>query len=339
MLLEAKIALEDRLRPKLFRVLRAYIITKAQGHVPIHETMVHRGQIGRVLLDHYARCILVATARPVPVPVHLEDAALTIEHLRALKERAHGQAQLLTLAIDREFARADGVKSIETKAESYLAKAKAVMARVRARISAIVNGQTQAVVEEARGIEAGIAAGNRQLFKRWSTMNDHMVRNSHVDAEGQERHITQPYDIGASRLMFPGDSSMGADLSEVINCRCSSIFYVRNPDGSTEELARTNRLQRTVSPNRAPMRGPQTAAVVLREGAIASVFLADGIEARITIRNGVFRVTRPGSPWTVLARGRFTHGYISGRAVRDLTLAPDAEFLGIQALINRSLAR
>lgn len=60
--------------------------------------------------------------------------------------------------------------------------------------------------------------------KRWRTMNDNDVRDTHMLAEGQERDIDKPFDIGTSQLMFPCDTSLGADANEIIQCRCTCDY-------------------------------------------------------------------------------------------------------------------
>jgi len=37
----------------------------------------------------------------------------------------------------------------------------------------------------------------------------------------------QPYIVGSSYLMFPGDTSMGALAKEIINCKCVSLPIIK----------------------------------------------------------------------------------------------------------------
>lgn len=60
--------------------------------------------------------------------------------------------------------------------------------------------------------------------KSWVTMGDGKVRDSHAEANGQKRKIDEPFTVGGYSLMHPGDTSMGASLSEVINCRCVTRY-------------------------------------------------------------------------------------------------------------------
>jgi len=58
--------------------------------------------------------------------------------------------------------------------------------------------------------------------KEWLTALDERVRQSHRDANGQIRKLDEPFDVGGSPLMFPGDGEHGS-MVEVINCRCTLL--------------------------------------------------------------------------------------------------------------------
>lgn len=66
--------------------------------------------------------------------------------------------------------------------------------------------------------------------KRWLTSRDARVRRptksspfDHASAEGQTVHVNTPFTVSGELLMFPGDSSRGASIGNVVNCRCSVI--------------------------------------------------------------------------------------------------------------------
>ena len=76
-------------------------------------------------------------------------------------------------------------------------------------------------------------AGNHELFNEWNvskrewlTQIDGRQRDSHAEANGQIRGIDEPFDVGGYQMMFPGDDSLGADLAEIIQCRCSELPIV-----------------------------------------------------------------------------------------------------------------
>lgn len=66
-------------------------------------------------------------------------------------------------------------------------------------------------------IEAG------HLTHTWESMKDERVRNSHVSADNQTVPINEPFIVNGYRMMFPLDDSLGAPISEIINCRCVEL--------------------------------------------------------------------------------------------------------------------
>jgi len=102
------------------------------------------------------------------------------------------------------------------------------------RVDTIAMTETQTVSESIKEIEAatigGIiaaTAGTQEMFKTWNTILDEKTRQSHVRADGQVREVRQPFNVQGQSLMAPGDTSLGATLDNIINCRCVSTFQVR----------------------------------------------------------------------------------------------------------------
>lgn len=60
--------------------------------------------------------------------------------------------------------------------------------------------------------------------KAWLATQDGRTRDSHLDADGQEVDLDQPFEIGGYKMMQPGDMSLGAPISEVANCRCAEVL-------------------------------------------------------------------------------------------------------------------
>ena len=61
------------------------------------------------------------------------------------------------------------------------------------------------------------------IGKEWLSSHDSRVRSTHAAANGQKRKLDEPFDVGGCKLMFPGDSSLGADAKEVVYCRCTMV--------------------------------------------------------------------------------------------------------------------
>ncbi len=64
---------------------------------------------------------------------------------------------------------------------------------------------------------------NGYRFKTWRTMKDNRVRHTHVRLDENKIGIFEHFDVGDAQMMFPRDTSLGADAfpEEIINCRCS----------------------------------------------------------------------------------------------------------------------
>jgi len=58
--------------------------------------------------------------------------------------------------------------------------------------------------------------------KGWSSAAD--ARPTHGDANGQVVKVFETYMVGGYKMDYPGDSSYGAALGELINCRCASLY-------------------------------------------------------------------------------------------------------------------
>lgn len=59
--------------------------------------------------------------------------------------------------------------------------------------------------------------------KEWLATGDERTRDSHKGASGQVKPIDEPFDVGDSKMMHPGDMSLGAPVSEIADCRCSTL--------------------------------------------------------------------------------------------------------------------
>ena len=79
--------------------------------------------------------------------------------------------------------------------------------------------QVEAVSPEEGAII--ILATSIQRRKQWGTMRDGRVRQTHQEVDGVEIAEHEAFLVGASLMMYPGDDSLGADIEEIINCRCS----------------------------------------------------------------------------------------------------------------------
>ena len=60
--------------------------------------------------------------------------------------------------------------------------------------------------------------------KKWIDIRDGRERKTHRNVGGSVKPINEPFEVGNSLMMYPKDSSFGAEAGEIINCRCSIIY-------------------------------------------------------------------------------------------------------------------
>lgn len=166
-------------------------------------------------------------------------------------DNAPQQARLITgtneLQIQRavEVARQDFAQQGVDPDNRMLAAAAAAVLRgfFRARIDRISVSETLAAAESTKLTEAQALAGTvptaaqglpgavpamprRQAFKTWRDQRDTAVRDTHRIVNGTTVPIDQPFQVGSSRLLFPGDTSLNPQIREIINCRCYLTYGV-----------------------------------------------------------------------------------------------------------------
>lgn len=71
-----------------------------------------------------------------------------------------------------------------------------------------------------QAVDMGALRAN-DVKRVWDSAGDKRVRWSHSKLDGQAVGINEPFvSPSGARLMFPGDTSLGAGADEVVNCRC-----------------------------------------------------------------------------------------------------------------------
>ena len=101
-----------------------------------------------------------------------------------------------------------------------------------------LRGETIGRTEALESLNAGRHEGVRQLLAKgevppeaieliWDATPSDRTRDSHRSLNGQIVHYNEPFisPLTGAQFYFPGDRSLGAPASEIINCRCS--FRIR----------------------------------------------------------------------------------------------------------------
>lgn len=126
----------------------------------------------------------------------IDNAAIAIEGTKAFKNRVKSRPQ--TTATTETQKAFEGSKQIE-------------MEVVIAEVENITGESAQEVIET-----------------EWVAVLDQNTRQAHVIADGQRRPLNEPFIVGGERLLYPGDTSLGATAKNVINCRCIAAQIIND---------------------------------------------------------------------------------------------------------------
>ena len=363
--LEIKILLEAELMSPLWLASRRYIASweRGGGAMSAFERMGHKSDLEQVLHTHYARVVMVMTGRAPPRRPTLASAALSLQHMDSLRQRASIQSGLILQSIDNALAgvmsrpsegdgqgldnyaksaetKADPVSGFQTFAEQITAAVLKALETLKAKLGLVSNVQTNPVAEEARRVaaEAEARIKTSPMLKRWVSLMDGRERPTHhaghLDYENAPITTDVPFMIGGFPMMMPGDMSRGAPLKETVNCRCAAVYSLLNPDGTESPVGATphapTRPYRRIKPDPATLK--PTSIVTLNGTTRARVVLGDG---RTT---ATLRQVTP-STITVQVGGRVVGRaqVVSGTPV-NITVDPSFRNQDIEGLIRRSVA-
>lgn len=102
--------------------------------------------------------------------------------------------------------------------------------------SAVRNARTSTTAAENRGRMDSYHRAEKmgiKIVKVWMAANDGRTRDAHLELDGQEREIDEPFEVDIEirkgvffhdKIMYPGDPN--ADPANVYNCRCTMITRV-----------------------------------------------------------------------------------------------------------------
>lgn len=90
------------------------------------------------------------------------------------------------------------------------------------RAKFMAENEVNTAINHARYMEA-VNAG--KTMKRWESIIDEVTRKDHIEANGEYIPIGQAFHVGDSWMLFPKDMSMNPNPNQVINCRCSIMYY------------------------------------------------------------------------------------------------------------------
>lgn len=256
--LNAKLRLEAVLRPRVHRIQNATSLQVVQslastGSLP-DVAGIEANSFEPVLRQHYddvSRVFDHHVSSQLPDDVAMTDqekaalaAALAAFFNRKSAEEAGLIGQTSADQASRSVVLANGeARRLREKDGQLLSmREKAVIAgtffarHLAGRTSGIVIGATQLAAESSKLQESRILLGDDTPLDQtsaqgdaeheWVTQGDDRVRVkpfNHRAADHQRRVIGTPFNVSGQRLLYPGDTSLGASLGNVRNCRCSAI--------------------------------------------------------------------------------------------------------------------
>ncbi len=83
--------------------------------------------------------------------------------------------------------------------------------------------QTETMIGTAEAGDMAARTLDVHFTKQWCTSGLSNVRDSHAAVDGVTVDENEPFKLPGGLLMYPHDTSMGADASEIINCACDVI--------------------------------------------------------------------------------------------------------------------
>jgi hypothetical protein len=174
-----------------------------------------------------------------------EVAAITLALDTFFSSRAPEQSTIITETNQRDID--DSIdQSImisqeepQTRIELAIIAGALLSRKLSGRIGGITSLETQAAAETAKATEAqvltfqppsvtGGTPTDVPVAREWVTVGDESVRPAHVGADAQTVGMNEPFTVGGQLLRWPGDTSLGATVDNVINCRCSSVVDAQN---------------------------------------------------------------------------------------------------------------
>jgi hypothetical protein len=86
------------------------------------------------------------------------------------------------------------------------------------RARSLVIARTESTTAANYGINMGAESSDYEVNKFWINTKDKRTRASHLAMTNERIAINQPFMVGGTAMMYPGDPS--APAKEVVNCRC-----------------------------------------------------------------------------------------------------------------------
>lgn len=230
--LQKKLKLERTFKPEIKSIFAQMnkdfkIHVAATGQAP--SAIDYQSAWEALLYKHYAR---VQNAFLGSVKLKLFEELLNLALSGYRKLRAKVQSLFIKKTNDKDMV--DSVsqamqslieQELPTDNKSVADSASVILKRkTNKRVTAIKTLETQAPAESTKLFEVRTLAGLRptdtspvDVFKTWRTIGDIKVRTAHKNANFQTVPLNEPFIVKGQMLMYPGDTSLGATIDNVVN--------------------------------------------------------------------------------------------------------------------------
>lgn len=252
--LNKKLRLEASLRPKLRR-LNGKIVAQYRAKLRQSGTIIninefteeleqmldrHYRQVGRVFQNNLGPQLPKDVAKTSDEKAEIL-AAMAAWYLSVVPDSAQRINDTTRANMIDSLAEAEQDELVRTLTGREAQLTAAVLAstfldrKLRGRESAILMTETQIPAEVAKATEAEVLSGappsisggsprEVRIPKEWVTVGDSKVRSIHSAADGQTVLINEAFEVGGELLRQPGDTSLGASVKNIVNCRCSAQY-------------------------------------------------------------------------------------------------------------------
>lgn len=154
------------------------------------------------------------------------DPALLKKYLkRKRRDPRYDKAVTNAIELGKKLS-ADSINTIVGRYSDRLLDSQALTTAATFAAQSMSEGRDQA------WRQANESTGNLLLIeKKWNSKGDAHVRGTHQVLSAQKVQQDQPFvSPSGARLMFPGDTSLGAPMEEIVNCRCAAEYSARRID-------------------------------------------------------------------------------------------------------------
>lgn len=120
----------------------------------------------------------------------------------------------------------------KAKAEDMIRRYEAGLLNLRGEVIARTEGLPAIRAAKREAYQQLVDDGRvnaQDIIRGWSATSDNRTRDTHEAMNGQRvRGLDQPFrSPSGALLLFPGDASLGAPVSELASCRCDEFIAIR----------------------------------------------------------------------------------------------------------------